>query len=531
MLDKVVLINRVKSGIYNFTGQENEVIKFIETVELNNVEQYNMIRGALISKYGVDIGPLIDTVNNKVPEVKKTMQDNIIKAIPIFSNYRQLAKMFLEIQPMYYDKSKIWWCWNHQEYKWEMVDETDLLNLISKSSEANTINQKSKNEILEVLKQESRLSKPIEAKPTWIQFKNQIVDIKTGESFEASSKYFVTNPIPWELGFSEETPVLDKIFSEWVDPRYVPTLYEIIAYCLLMSYPIERIFCFIGSGSNGKSCYLSLLRKFIGEGNITSTDLNILVKSRFEVARLYKKLACQMGETDFNELNNTQLVKKLVSGKDIIGFELKNKNPFDGVNYAKLLIATNNLPTTTDKTVGFYRRWTIIDFPNTFSEKRDILSDIPDSEYNNLARKSICVLKELLSRRMFTMDGEIEDRMKRYEEHSDPIEKFMNEMVEENFDSFIFKYQFKEELDEWCLANRFRKLTDKAIAQKMKEKQIGSNKMMADWFSSESNEKPRYHAWVGIKWKDLKTNFKKKEKNKDAESSVQGVQDGNPIFT
>jgi len=61
---------------------------------------------------------------------------------------------------------------------------------------------------------------------------------------------------------------------------------------------------------------------------------------------------------------------KEVSWWDLVGFEYKNKNPFDEVNYAKILIATNNLPATADKTLGFYRRWIIIDFPNRFQKKR-----------------------------------------------------------------------------------------------------------------------------------------------------------------
>jgi len=71
-------------------------------------------------------------------------------------------------------------------------------------------------------------------------------------------------------------------------------------------------------------------------------------------------------------------------------------------NYAKILIATNNLPTTTDKTIGFYRRWLIIDFPNQFSEKKDILADIPNEEYNSLALKCVGILKDLLMKRAFS---------------------------------------------------------------------------------------------------------------------------------
>ena len=57
---------------------------------------------------------------------------------------------------------------------------------------------------------------------------------------------------------------------------------------------------------NGKSKYLELLRKFIGQDNCCSTELDTLMQSRFEVTRLHKKLVCQMGETNFNEMNKTK---------------------------------------------------------------------------------------------------------------------------------------------------------------------------------------------------------------------------------
>ncbi len=87
---------------------------------------------------------------------------------------------------------------------------------------------------------------------------------------------------------------MDRIFEEWVGKKNIQQLYEILAYSLIPDYPIHRIFCFIGSGLNGKSCFLNLLRKFIGTKNCCSTELDTLISSRFEVTRLHKKLVCQM---------------------------------------------------------------------------------------------------------------------------------------------------------------------------------------------------------------------------------------------
>ena len=420
----------------------------------------------------------------------------------IFSYYgkRDLSKQLLQIQPLYYDENKLWWFWNKKKFRWQITDETNILNFVRELSFANTIKSKEKAEILESLKQESRLNKPKESKELWVQFKNKVYDILTGEEFEATPEYFITNPIPYPIHNEKfvNTPTMDKIFEEWVGKDYVKTLYEIIAYCLIPSYPIHRLFCFIGEGMNGKSRFLKLLKNFVGEDNVASTELDTLINSRFEITRLHKKLVCIMGETNFSEMNKTSIIKKL-TGQDMIGFEYKNKNPFESENYAKILIATNNLPTTTDKTTGFYRRWLIIDFPNKFSEKKDILKDIPEEEYSALATKSLMILKDLLDKREFHNEGDIEIRAKKYEDHSDPLEKFLKEYTEEDLNETIWKFEFEKKLNDWCKENRFRQMSEVVIGKKMKEKGIEQVYRMSDWFIE--GRKKQLRAWSGIKWK------------------------------
>ncbi len=456
-------------------------------------------------------GNQIDFDGLKIPvkqkftkKVKKSKEFEYVTGIKEASKVFTLedqADRFNEIQPLFYDRAGLWWLWNNKIKCWELSDEVDILNMISETTKKDVISSKNRTEILNALKQKGRLNIPKPIKPTWIQFKDKVYDISNGESFVAEPKYFVTNPIPQEVSLNPETPVMDKIFAEWVGEEYRETLYEILAYCLLPDYPIHRLFCFIGEGLNGKSCFLRLLQKFIGKENICATELDTLISSRFEVTRLHRKLACIMGETNFNEMDKTSIIKKL-TGQDIIGFEYKNKNPFEETNYAKILIATNNLPATTDKTIGFYRRWILIDFPNRFNEKKDILNDIPEEEYSNLATKCLTTLNKLLQQRNFTNEGSIEARMKRYEDRSNPFGKFWVENVEENPDSDISKKQFFEKFSEWCKENRFRAMSERTIAKHMKEKGIETFRKTMDWIDVKFGEdKPRYWTWGGIKWK------------------------------
>lgn len=441
-----------------------------------------------------------DKLNEEREEKGLIITKESKKIILQYYGKRDLAEQLLFLQPLYYDESKIWWSWDYEKLKWKIIDDTDILNYVRDLSNANTVKSKEKMEILEAIKQESRKRIPLPIKKTWIQFKDIFFDVFTGEEIKVTPEYFATNPIQYKLHNERfvNTPTMDKIFSEWVGEKNISLLYEIIAYCLIPDYPIHRLFCLIGSGMNGKSCFLKLLKKFIGETNVTATELDTLLSSRFEITRLHKKLVCIMGETNFSEISKTSIIKKL-TGQDLIGFEYKNKTPFDGENYAKIIIATNNLPTTTDKTIGFYRRWLIIDFPNQFSEKKDILKEIPEEEYEILGVKCVMILKDLLNKREFTNEGTIEQRAKKYEEHSDPIEKFLKEFTEEDYNGYIWKFEFEKRLNEWLEEHRFRKMSEETVGKKMREKGIIQELRTSNWLT-DGNYK-RFRAWIGIKWK------------------------------
>jgi len=206
-----------------------------------------------------------------------------------------------------------------------------------------------------------------------------------------------------------------------------------------------------------------------------------------------------MGETNFNEMNKTSLLKKL-SGRDLIGFEYKNKNPFEEINYAKIIIATNNLPSTSDKTIGFYRRWMIIDFPNQFSEKVDILAQIPEEEYNSLALRCCITLKSLLEKREFTNEGSIEDRKERYESRSNFLEVFLNEFTTQDSEGFITKADYYKKFKSWCKENRHREMAENSVGKSMKKLGVETSRKHFDWMYD--GKGGQMWVWNGIKWKE-----------------------------
>jgi len=400
-------------------------------------------------------------------------------------NLEQQTETFNELQPLFYDKAGLWWLWNNDDSFWEVVDDVDILNMIHEATGTNIINSKARTEILNSLKQKGRLNIPKPIEKTWIQFKDKIVDILTGKEFIASPAYFVTNPIPWGLGDSEETPEMDKLFKEWVfdppkqDESYVKTLHEALAYSCSTEQFLQMIVALTGSGSNGKGTFLQVLTKFIGEKNTCSSELKTLAMRNFETSALYKKLLCQIGEVDIYDIKNTNLLKKL-TGEDLIRYEFKGKTAFSEYSPTTCIIATNSLPITPDKSIGFYRRWLIIDFPHQFKVKRNVLSRIPDVEFNNLARKVVSILKELYKRGEFTNAGSIEERTSRYEDRSNPVERFIEGFCEDMPDEKIKLQEFTTKLNKVLKNRHLRPMNIRQVSSILREElgyEVGSRRI------------------------------------------------------
>ncbi len=381
-------------------------------------------------------------------------------------NKEEIAEEFYNSKPYFYDGIGLFWFWDKENLKYAKKDIIALmveLKELANNKNFSIIGQKFWTETIRALKLIGRDKEPKPFNKDCIQFGKWIYNYKTNEKTAATPEYFNVNPIPYELGKSKETPVIDSIFAEWVGEKYVKTLKETIALGTIQDYPLHRIIYLFGSGLNGKGCFMRLLNIFFGRDNVCSTTLTRILKSNFESAKLYKKLICLMGETEFTTLTDTSTIKQL-TGQDLISGEFKGINGFDFENYALMFMGSNSLPMTLDKTKGFYRRPMIIDFPNEFKEGIDVLEKIPPEEYNNLCNQILELLPELIKRGRFDKDGDIEERKKRYEEKSNPMGLFIKESFVQNVNGEVPFFEFYDGFEFFCKDRGFREMTKKNVS-------------------------------------------------------------------
>jgi len=456
----------------SYTILYNACKKFLKEEDINEIAKTTFQdEKKLISLLKENFSDQADDIFALATNIKSERIDEIHKdsiRSKLFNDKRNLAKEIFKIQPIFYDKNLLLWKWNFKYFKWEITDETDLLNIISAENDVhNTTNSKEKSEILEGLKQIGRLNKPKDLPKKCIQFKNKIINLENDEEIDVSPEYFCKNPIPFDVGKCGDTPIIDKIFEEWVGKDKVKLLKEITAFQMLQFYPIQRLIVLLGKGCNGKSVYLSFVEKLLGKENIVGIELEDLLQ-RFGTSAIYGKLSCHMGELNVTQLKHTSLLKKL-SGGDTINYEFKRKNPYSEVNYTKIIMATNSLPTTTDKTIGFYRRWLILKFPNQFVEKRDVLSEIPLIEYENFCYQAIGLIKDLIKRRSFFNEEDFEEKKEIFEMESNPLKQFIKDFCvvspNEEIPTFEFYDNFLAFLDE----RGYRQLTKTIVSRNMKE--------------------------------------------------------------
>lgn len=138
----------------------------------------------------------------------------------------------------------------------------------------------------------------------------------------------------------------------------ITLLLQFIAYILLRGLDLQRLLILVGSGANGKSTLLNVIRKLVGAGNFAALPIDRLGQ-RFALVSLFGKavnLCADLNETDKVAEGN---LKMLVDGSDL-SFEQKYRDVFISRNHARLIFACNQLPRFRDRTDGLWRRLLIV---------------------------------------------------------------------------------------------------------------------------------------------------------------------------
>lgn len=298
----------------------------------------------------------------------------------------------------------------------------------------------------------------------YIGVKNGILDVENEILYKPDAKYFIQTYFDCSYVKEVNTGYIDKILWELADQdeSIHLLLEEVMGYVLLKDQRFQVAFIALGEGSNGKSTFIKMITNMVGIDNVSAIDYS-QVTEKFKIAGLLNKVL-NVGEEMPNKLTKQpEIFKKLITG-DAVQAEFKNENTFVLRNKAKFIFTANELPPTTDRTYGFFRRWIIIPFNAKFdSRNRDLNLDFKMKEEgfkNAVLKVALRGLKRLLKQNHFTQSELVDAAMHSYQVDNNSILRFVEESII-NIETIIDRDVISvfKEYREFCLNYGFQNLS------------------------------------------------------------------------
>jgi putative DNA primase/helicase len=152
------------------------------------------------------------------------------------------------------------------------------------------------------------------------------------------------------------TPLFNKWLNDVFAPEDIPTIQEIMGYCLVPSTAAGEAFFIVGDGEAGKSGLGTILMGLLGNASV-SVETQQLVTKQFQIAEVENKLLAYDDDLGSAALTETGLLKKLITADTPIRAERKYADAYQFNSYCRILASANfMLSSLYDDSNGFFRR-------------------------------------------------------------------------------------------------------------------------------------------------------------------------------
>lgn len=265
-----------------------------------------------------------------------------------------------------------------------------------------------------------------------INVNNGVIDVRGGILLPHSHEYLFKycSPVDFSPG------AVSSLWNKFLDDTFkgnkdlIKLAQLLFGYVLIGGRPfLHKAFVLCGSGRNGKSTFLNILRACLGTESYSTVSMSKLDKE-FSVVSIDGKLANIVEEAPNDEIN-AEAFKNLVGGGEI---QAAHKG-FDEYKFrcnARFVFACNDMPIFKDKSVGLEERLVFIPFDRYLKEEeRDtemtekLLAELP-----GIFNWAIEGAKEILADRKLPKYKVTDDAKDAYRKETDPLYAWFCDEVE-----------------------------------------------------------------------------------------------------
>lgn len=316
-----------------------------------------------------------------------------------------------------------------------------------------------------------------QADPKYIRFKNGVLDIETLELTSNNGTHLLLNEVPHDWNPEAESELVDKTFGSIAqgNEAVIANLWEMFGLSLYRGHDVSRMILLQGSGANGKSTLLDMLKCLLGVENCFSLPIHELGE-KFQLVPAMGKLAL-IGDdiaSDFVNGKACAVMKKFVTG-EAVNDQYKGGATFQFNPYATLIYSCNEIPRFADGTFGFERRIHPIPLTARFAPGSD--------GYDPRLKQKLCaeecieyaIVKAVdalraARERMGLTPNSLSERMRAdILRDNDPAGGFITEMTKQGY-VFLNKSNSMVygEFEDWCAANGYEPVSKSKLSAKIR---------------------------------------------------------------
>lgn len=205
-----------------------------------------------------------------------------------------------------------------------------------------------------------------------INFKNGVLNLNEISDLESHSEDFgFRGVLPYDYKPEAKCPVFEKWLFDVMkgDRELIAVLQEYMGYIIRGGdYKYHKALWLQGSGRNGKSTFIDVLKALIGPNNYSTISIKSLMSDKFACVGLDGKMANFSEETSPQELSDSGPFKNL-TGDGELSAQKKFGDLFFFRNKAKLIMTYNTIPDLKDLTEGMLSRPLVIPFELEIKEE------------------------------------------------------------------------------------------------------------------------------------------------------------------
>lgn len=318
--------------------------------------------GDLEDESPVEDSKLIQRVGYYYRTVEPTAKGAKIKESP---QYKLMAKEVFAKKDMAFDDSQ---SLRFDGKKWRFMSKTELSNFIIKQNSECIMPQH-----MDMFAKIIRGTCHTEAigfipNDGLINVSNGVVHIMTGALGAHDYKYNFKYVSPVVYDEQAKCPTWDKFLEDTFggNQELIDLSKRLFGYLLMGGRPfLHRAFVLYGTGRNGKSTFVDILRAVLGSDSYSTVSMAKLDRE-FSVVAIDGKLANIVEETPTDEIN-AEAFKNLVGGGEVQA-SYKGLDEFKFRCNARFVFACNDMPVFKDKSVGLEERLVFIPFKRFLKE-------------------------------------------------------------------------------------------------------------------------------------------------------------------